>query len=183
VSKSSNRARRLIGSLPLIAVSCGGPHLLESRSQPQSSVETFIAILTRGEFVYGIGPGCQEWKAQPEMPGRPSGRLEVTAPDKEGRLHEFGYYLRQGTHTLELSGRGSWYPAPGVIVPANREGYEGYALIGRARLCTEVVDVQQHPQLQDAVLVGGETWYLSRDTCLRFHTAHVTVRPSDPGCS
>ena len=100
----------------------------------------------------------------------PRGRLQTREPDAEGLMYGFTYLVMEdhGRIRLRLVGRGSSFPAPGVkkIDPVS-----GYGLIGSGRYCVGDVDVREHPTKNDAVAVGDETWFLSRDACLASRSA------------
>jgi hypothetical protein len=89
------------------------------------------------------------------------------------------YGLRRdpGRVRMLIDGGGSW-PAPGVVIPVSEP--KGYALIGSARMCVTEVEVRPSPDSEQAVLVGDETWFLSRDACMRSRSASLIAHR---GCS
>ena len=108
-----------------------------------------------------------------------SGHLSA-APDMEGRIYGFTYslYPDRTPARMRISGRGGWTPAPDVVIRDPEDPDIG--VIGVGSYCTTEVDVRTDPQLGDAVLVGDEIWYLTRDDCLRSPRSG-TERPR--GCS
>jgi len=193
----------------MVAASCGAPAKPRTEARPLDPVEHLISILEHGEAVYGLGTGCEEWRAKPgpteviltpdndededgsqpdaaaesdeepvteadkepvaepaaaARPPRIEGHLEAGAPDAEGRLYHFSYVVMRdsGRVRLERSGRG-WTPAPGRVVPV--PGKPGWGYISSTNYCLFKVDVRAAPDGK-AVLVGDETWFLSREACM-----------------
>jgi hypothetical protein len=109
-----------------------------------------------------------------------TGRLTALA-DNAGRIYEFAYHLQlQDTSVrMRITGRGGWYPAPGVTIQSPDNGDS--AVIGHANYCVTEVDVRRDPHIGDAVSVGEETWYLSRDACVR--SRHDASPNAYRGCS
>lgn len=181
----------------------------------------FVDLLERGGPLYGLGAGCDEWRAAPgeyeldlthadeedegvdadekegdsaadevdidgdenegvdenasavagddvghKRAGVP-GRLTARAPDAEGRVYSFSYDVIRAPAPVRMRivGRGGWSPAPGVTIrdPEN----ENLAVIGTASYCITEVDVRANPRDDGAILVGEETWFLTRDACQR----------------
>lgn len=60
--------------------------------------------------------------------------------------------------------------------PAN----DGYAVIGSGTYCTVEVEVQASVHGNDAIVVGDETWFLSRSACSRARNGRGATTP---GCS
>lgn len=183
----------------------------------RTSVERFVAIAEQGGQLYGLGTGCDEWRATPEAVhldlaaanleddddeadddggdgarregddaaiadargderGEGDGgdsaaarkvRLKTTQADAAGLIHTVGLTLLWEEERLRVKiSRGS-HPAPGVVITSIGPDGETWALLGTARMCSVVVEVRQHPELEDAILVDQEPWYLSRQACLR----------------
>jgi hypothetical protein len=145
--------------------------------------------LEHGEPLFGLGEGCGEWRATPAVADDEADgtadetvaeatadeattgsrvvmrNLSAVTPDAEGRMWGFSYFVTRDHDPvrMRLWSRG-WHPAPGVVIPAPNN--EGYAVIGSAGYCVYDVDVRASAD-DEAVLVGDETWFLSRAACAR----------------
>jgi hypothetical protein len=185
--------RSLVAAV-VAAAGCGTPP--KHPSPPASPLERFTSILERGQSLYGLDAGCDEWRAAPGDPdidmsegeegAEPlspppwsfAGRLTARA-DADGRIYGFSYYVYKDTSKLRISGRGGWSPAPGVTI--KDPAHEGWGTIGSPSMCTTMVDLRADPHVQDAVLVGGETWYLTQAACL--HDRHGAPSADHKGCA
>jgi hypothetical protein len=187
----------------LVACACGTSTKRTTASRPPASLERFVSILEHGGSLFGLDAGCSEWRAGPEVSevipsdakdevivsdgkdkvsdGWPvEGQLSARDPDAEGRLYGFSYRLSTEPRPvrMQISGRGSWSSAPGVIIrnPDNPE----MVTIGSGTYCVTEVEVHERLDDKDSVTVGNEEWFLSPDACLRSRTeASSTPR----GCS
>ena len=136
----------------------------------RSSVALFLQVLQSGGPLFGLGAGCDEWRAAPDSKEESrcvrgscvSGQLESEIED--GKIYGFSYMTTWGGPGMEmnLAGRGSWHP----VVPDAPDA-EGYVLIGSGRMCSEVVSVGNVATTADAVSIGSDTWYLTREACMR----------------
>ncbi|NVB77472.1 MAG: hypothetical protein HOV81_03675 [Kofleriaceae bacterium] len=234
----------------VIAASCGASTKRLPNARP-TPVERFVDILEHGKSLYGLGAGCEEWRADPgdheldltgvdegdadaaedvdENEGEErdqasgargqldasvtgdegtqpdvargqldesatddegsqpdvargelgtagddvtrarvvQGRLSAASADAAGRMYGFSYALTRDEDLvrLRITGRGSWSPAPGVTMPDPDK--PGWGTIGSATYCVYEVEVRTEPGVDEAVLVGNESWFLSRDACVR----------------
>jgi hypothetical protein len=169
-------------------------------------VERFVEVLEHGKSLFGLGAACDEWRVEPgesevdistdddasgqndphERDGiehrawNGEGRVTARKPDAQGRIYGFSYRLKRDRRFVQMSivGRGSWSPAPGVMIrdADNKDMF----VIGSARYCIVEVDVHGSPDDREAILVGDETWFLSRDACVRSRKAAVGM---PRGCS
>lgn len=178
---------------------CGGTQTSTQPAQSKPAIERFVDILLRGGSLYGLDAACSEWRTTPgddeiNMCDAPEsecydpaeterrkheirGGIKAQAPDGDGRIYGFSYFLAStSARRLRVTGRGSWSPAPGVTITDPKTGY---ALIGTGAYCAEDVEVREAPDA-DAIRVGDQTWFLSRDACLR--PGHAVVAASQ-GCS
>ena len=155
----------------MIVGSCGTPLRPVAGQAPKgstsshSSTARFAETLQRGGSLFGVGVGCDEWRAEPSRdPAEPGGDL-VAQTAHEGRMYAFSYNLMQEEHVLRLvtAGRGSWSPAPDATFPIDENGY---GLVGTASYCIVEHDVRASPVTLDAVLVGDETWFMTKRACL-----------------
>jgi hypothetical protein len=188
-------------------------------------VERFVDVLEHGKSLYGLGAGCDEWRADPGdeeldltgvdeadadaeevredagvVPLRSSvvkgqrgassseegtqmsatrGSLRAATADAAGRMYSFYYAVTRDQELvrLRITGRGGWSPAPDVTIPADKEGW---GVIGTASYCVYEVEVRADRGIDDAVLVGNESWFLSRDACLRSRSASSVVSRGCP---
>lgn len=172
----------------IIAVSCSSSPKPSPQSTHSNPMFRFWEILKDGKSLYGLGTGCDEWRAEPNADdggsGSPNagtiqGILTARIPDAEGRIFGFSYSLTQGQDLLRMriAGRGSWSPAPGVVIADPKK--EGYAVIGSGTYCTVDVDVRASPDSSEVILVGDEPWFLSRDACLQ---VRKKPKAASPGC-
>jgi hypothetical protein len=152
-------------------------HATSSSATTGGSVERFVDVLQRNGSLYGVGRGCDEWRAGPDNEHHEhhdgwfhDGRLVATLPDA-GRIYGFNYGLQRTSagFRMAIAGRGSWSPAPGVTFEV--PGQPGWFTMGSASYCLVKVDLRPHPEHEDAVLVGRETWYLTREACQSAHSA------------
>lgn len=153
-----------------------------SPAPPASSIDRFVDVLKKGNSLYGLGAGCDEWRAQPDgtEPEWLEGSFEAPA-DREGRVYVFEYqvHLAKAPLRVKLTGRGGWHPAEGVIIP----GPDGNAIIGVGSYCISEVDVRADPEVQDAVFVGTESWFFTHDACVRSKRIGQGLQHSPQGCS
>lgn len=170
---------KTLAAVCLLAIACGERRPPAAPSA--SPLEHFVAVLRDGRSVYGLGHACDEWRAEPgtadlvletddddepAVPARETITGRLTArPDREGRVYSFTYELDLEKRPLRLAvtGRGSWQPATGVVI---RRPDTATAIVGVARYCRSEAAVRVDPRGIDAVLVGDEAWYLSRDACM-----------------
>lgn len=169
-----------MGWRPLVVVvlaSCATHREHTAQLSHPSAVERFVEVLRHGGSLYGLGGDCLAWRAGPktetsETPNEDDGKsflggdVTATAPDTQGRVFGLTYYIvEERPVRLRIAGRGSWSPAEGVLIrdPKNPD----FAIIGTASMCVYGVDVHESAADSEAVSVGDDTWFLSRDACLR----------------
>lgn len=107
------------------------------------------------------------------------GVLNSRHADAAGLLYGFSYTVleRGAAMRMRIAGRGSSHPAPGVLIEGSRPGYY---LIGTGSYCVDEVEVRAHPTNPQAILIGRDRWFLTRDACMASHAASLsTVK----GCS
>ena len=188
----------------VVVMSCGAPPRRTAQVQSSTPVERLFELLEQGGTLYGLDAGCGEWRAGPEPADvmltasddenrniardpqehtdkawRVEGRITARKPDAEGRMYGFSYQLTrvQDRIHMNISGRGSWSPAPGVELhdPKNPSN----VVFGSATYCTaRDVDLRASAE-RDTVLVAGEPWFLSRDACMR---ARTSLLPAQSSC-
>jgi hypothetical protein len=159
---SSTRSNRTI-----VAVSC--------------KTSRFSETLVKGGSLYGVGVGCAEWRAAVGDEASPEGVLmrgnlrAVLA--HEGRMYSFSYDLfeEHGAVRLSIAGRGSSSSVPGVLT-LSADGVWGVS--GSATYCVESVDVLASPVTADAVLVGDETWFMTKEACQKHRLGLEVLRCS-----
>jgi hypothetical protein len=183
--------RSLVAAV-VVAAACGTPP--KPPSPPASPLERFTSILEHGQSLYGLDASCEEWRAEPgfavivSVNGKPAPKPppppwsvagRFTARPADGRIYGFSYelYTSGPTPRLQITGRGGWSPAPGVTI--SDPTIPGS--MGSHPRCTTVVDLRADAQRQDAVLVGGETWYLTQAACL--HDRHGAPSADHKGCA
>lgn len=106
------------------------------------------------------------------------GVLRAVRPDAEGRVFSFSYHLyRHEGLRMRILGRGGYTYEPGKLVLDPEQ--PGYARIGTGSYCAVDVSVRDKRGVADVVLVGEETWFLSRDACVAADRAHLK---GPPGC-
>lgn len=163
--------------LPLAVVSsCASP---QRRLPPEETgagpTARFLHVLQTGGTLFGLRTGCDEWHVTPASKEEStchrdacvSGRLESGI--EEGKIYGFTYTAVWGDRNtvLSMASRGSWHAAPGFVFDANDPATPGYATIGSATMCVETVGVGDSARAKDAVLIGHETWYLTKESCTR----------------
>ena len=167
----------LAGCLFALVGACGSTQHDVAAPSMRSATSRFVDILAGRGSHFGVGQGCDEWRAEPPSDdvhhddGLQRGVLARRVPDAEGRIFAFSYVVTQDRDTLRmhLTGRGGYSYAEGVIVRSPNN--PGYAVIGVGSYCIVEVNVRDHASEADAVVVGDETWFLSRDACMRSRTA------------
>lgn len=190
----------------VLAVACGARSDPPSTPPSRSSLDRFVDTLKDGQTLYGLGVGCDEWRAKPggsdiqlelddddedqgprrdpPPPGAEplAGSLTARA-DGEGRIYSFTYSvdLAKTPVRMRITGRGGWQPAPGVTLRSAND--PSNAIIGVGNYCVTEVDVRADPHVQDALFVGDEAWYLTRDACLRSKRSAEHRPENRRGCS
>lgn len=161
----------LLMAILLVSTSCAsrspGPGSVPHDSA-RSSVALFLHVLQSGGPLFGLGAGCDAWRAAPDPKEASrcsrgscvSGQLESEI--ENGKIYGFSYVTTWDGQRPELfmSGRGSSHPA--VLGAPDSQGY---ILIGSASMCVEEVSVGD--AAGDAVSIGSDTWYLTREACMR----------------
>ena len=77
-----SRTRPVIGVAScVLAVACGARSDHPSTPPSKSSLDRFVDTLKDGQTLYGLGVGCDEWRAQP---GSSDIELELDDDEDEG---------------------------------------------------------------------------------------------------
>jgi len=149
----------------------------------QPSTARFLRVLQSGGSLFGLGTGCDEWHAAPgadeesgcERSSCVSGRLQ--SPVEDGKIYAFTYTATWGGRRTDLTmtARGSWRPAPGIVIEAKNAALPDHAILGSARMCVETVAVG-NGSTRNAVSVGRDTWYLTKASCVRGRGDAVAAR-------
>lgn len=152
------------------------------READQSSTARLLRVVQSGGTLFGLRKGCDEWRATPvsgedsHCTGGRCASVRFESGIEEGRIYGFTAALRWGDKgtELEMWSRGSWSPAPGVVL--KDPDRPGWGTIGSGSYCVETAPVTDSPTTPDAVSIGHETWYLTKESCIRDQSKLLAVR-------